>query len=108
MSVPDAEGKAFISGLGWVVQCSRAYEYVARILAAHTVPAGDTGDAEHWKGVPGMYWDAWSYEYDENRNVFKVTVGGFVVAESEESEIANAICASFNAAIAKQKGEGDG
>ncbi|USN16386.1 hypothetical protein PLUTO_00700 [Luteibacter phage vB_LflM-Pluto] len=33
---PDAKGMAFVDGMGWSVQCSRAVDYVAGLFAAHS------------------------------------------------------------------------
>lgn len=51
------------------------------------------------KHVPPQYLkERLSFDYSEKRNLYEITGGGYVLAETEDSEIADAICKMFNKA----------
>lgn len=52
---------------------------------------------EHWQHLPASYQGRWSYDYDEKRSMFYVYCNGHGICETEESEVADAICKIHNA-----------
>ena len=52
-----------------------------------TVPAPAATDAP-----PEQYRGRWSYDYDEKSQRFHICTGGYCVAETEDSEVADLIC----------------
>jgi hypothetical protein len=50
-----------------------------------------------WTNIPAHYKSAaWAYDYDERNSVFFVHCGGHRICDSEDSEVAHAICRAFN------------
>lgn len=51
-----------------------------------------------WAHIPAHYKTGrWAFDYDERNSVFFVHCGGYRILDTEDSEVANAVCSAFNA-----------
>lgn len=74
------------------------------LYATHSPSPDQRGETqpevgEPWVNVPAHYQGTWAYEFDAERKpypVFRVYCNGYEIASAEDSEVAHAICVSFN------------
>lgn len=52
---------------------------------------------EHWDNIPKQYGGRWAYDLDTRTGFFFVHNNGHRICESEDSEVADAICRAHNA-----------
>lgn len=66
-------------------------------------PGGEQArEPEQFVNLPKQYQGRWTYEYNEKRQCFQVCTGGYCVAETEDSEVADTICNLKNAAHCRE------